>query len=352
MKKFIWDFLFVLIVICLYPNVTIADDAAFSGYGADVFPVAESDIKLEYELLTINYQVNSRDRAEVEALFVFKNEGKAKTVVIGFPEALGSEPAFENIPTIFDFKTSIDGRPWETVHQPLQKRNEEYAFDRVYLWKVHFKAGETHVIRNSYYYRPTVWSTCDWRLEYILKTGALWAGPIGKIDIIVKSQIPVPWMEFMPYPEEYSYFQATNWEPDRNIVLSSHREADSVIFNKGKVSGYFGEKKSKEIYRTAMLKRQKEIRDYIGKLTPEKLSICSKNQIQTYINGIYASYGWVFKSSEWTKFFNEKWWYQPNPNFKETDLTPDNQKVLARLKDYLVNAINSVEIKMGKQKEY
>ncbi|NLG85206.1 MAG: YARHG domain-containing protein [Firmicutes bacterium] len=334
----------VLCVLLSLPEVA-ADDAVFLGYGASVFPAEEGAIELEYEQLTITYHPFDEE-ARVEAFLIFKNPGEAKTVLMGFPEALGHSPAEEEgFPTILDLDTTVDGVPVDTVYQPLEMRNGDFHFDRVYLWKVHFQKGESHTIKHTYRYKSSYDSLGYWYLDYILQTGALWAGKIGRIDIVVRSPVKVPWMEFVPYPEEYSYFHATEWEPDRDIRLTSLYSTDLAVFGKGEpVEGYYDEAAARKIYREAAVKRRAEIRAYIAALKPEYLSRCTKKEIQTYINGIYATYGRPFKDPAWAAFFTGKWWYEPDHAFHEGMLSGEDQKTIARLKTYVDKALTSLPI--------
>lgn len=337
--------------ICFAAAMPRADDGVFLGDGADIYPVEETGIRLDYEQLVITHTATGtyedpKGSVRVEALFIFTNSGPAKTVTIGFPEELDHNPERpdEAFPTILNFAASVDGIPVRTVYQPLATRNEAYGFDRVYLWKVHFARGGSHVIRNSYDYKPSYTSNGFNYIRYILKTGSLWAGPIGRIDIIVRSPIPVSWMEFVPYPEEYSRFHGVNWEPDRDIELGYRywrkgeipREGTDVHIYASVDSGY-----TEKTYGEAAAARRAEIRKYIAGLKPEKLQVCAKQEIQAYINGIYAAHGRPFRDPEWAGFFAGKWWYQPDPSFGEELLTSEDQRVVARLKTYLAGALDT-----------
>ena len=67
-------------------------------------------------------------------------------------------------------------------------------------------------------------------------------------------------MEFVPYPEEYSHFHASEWEPDRDIRIASRMQIDTVVFGRGRpVEGYYDKAAAEELYREAAAKRRAEI---------------------------------------------------------------------------------------------
>jgi hypothetical protein len=339
MRK-IWITLAVLCIVLFPIGFAAADDSEFGGYGANIYPLQNSAIKLEYEKLTLENLAYNKT-ASVEATFIFKNLGADRTITVGFPEALDFHGEEEGTPTIQDFKTFVDGEPVDVVYQPLKKRNDDYEFDRAYLWKLHFKKGGTHTVKNTYRLSPTASVMGDWSITYILKTGALWAGPIGKIDIVVKSPVRIPGLEFVPYPDEYSRFHATAWEPDRNIVVKSFIQYDLALQNKGVLtddySGYYRDDPGKplEIYNDASAKRRAMIREYIRHLSPETLSTATDKELQTYINGIYATYGRPFQKRNWAEFFNKKWWYQADPDYTDRRLTKEDLAAVEKMKRQL-----------------
>jgi hypothetical protein len=57
--------------------------------------------------------------------------------------------------------------------------------------EVAFEAGATRVIRERYVARPGGDSTGNLWFEYILETGASWAGPIGIADIVITFRDPI-----------------------------------------------------------------------------------------------------------------------------------------------------------------
>lgn len=53
-------------------------------------------------------------------------------------------------------------------------------------------------------------------------------------------------------------------------------------------------------------------------------------------NEIYARHGYVFKTSPWKEIFTAVSWYHPNPNFRESEITPDEKFLLAGLVEIML----------------
>lgn len=106
------------------------------------------------------------------------------------------------VPDSLDFRAAVDGR-----ELPVRFRFQRSDPDRGLLWRplsavwdMEIPAGETVRLENSY---TTAWSyhsidpTNVWWLDYVLRSGATWSGPIGAavVSITVPEGIPRPCME-------------------------------------------------------------------------------------------------------------------------------------------------------------
>ena len=56
-------------------------------------------------------------------------------------------------------------------------------------------------------------------------------------------------------------------------------------------------------------------------ITYSDLSYYSKKQVEAIRNEIYARHGYVFKTDEWSSYFNQRSWYSPNPNYSDSWLS-------------------------------
>lgn len=120
---------------------------------------------------------------DVEARFVFRNDGPAKTVTIGFPEeGYNDGPLRRGQTTRFlRFASEVDGHPVRVAREAERMRDPEET--RIWWVKrVRFARGQTRVIVNRYRTRPGGMqgdSELLHTFEYILHTGAPWKGTIG-----------------------------------------------------------------------------------------------------------------------------------------------------------------------------
>ncbi|HZH97639.1 MAG TPA: hypothetical protein VEX38_01595 [Fimbriimonadaceae bacterium] len=130
---------------------------------------------------SINIRLKDR-KAAVEVLFTFKNHGKATRVTMGFPE----EGSAGGNRSMKGFRSWIDGVPAKVKRRRLTPtRGEEASWKAVYLKEVPFRRGQTRRVRVTYtgIYGGDV--TGRAMLEYVLRTGKTWKGPIGQCRITV-----------------------------------------------------------------------------------------------------------------------------------------------------------------------
>lgn len=169
------------------------NDAVYFGSGVTVYPVKHEDIQLVSEVITITKGVGLG--WGVEAVLNFKNHGDKTSVQMGFPfDTYGPEEPWDTDNTAqFDpkylpnpkFRTFIKGQEIKVIRRkgwdksPLQDLN----YPVVYTFTVPFEKGEAKSIRHTYSVMGTDWSTGDYEIKYILKTGALWKGNIENIKV-------------------------------------------------------------------------------------------------------------------------------------------------------------------------
>lgn len=190
----------------------IADDGSWTltGQGRTVMPLQSTQVRMASETVTIR-PVSPRTKSTpndvlepyyewvAECTFTFQNTADIPAdILMGFPDSWvedswrweyfdGDEPP----PThaIRDFEAKVDG---EVV--PVQARDADEGMrkdwpdiSRVFCWNVHFKPGQVREVRNRYRFGglQDVNSMGEnfTRIEYVLRTGALWNGPIGSAEI-------------------------------------------------------------------------------------------------------------------------------------------------------------------------
>lgn len=173
----------------------VADDGSVETVGGAVrLMKAHSSIRMVSE--TVKARV-TRDFAEVDCVFVMKNEGATDTVLVGFPDGdMGPYRGGGEEYEIEAFRSWVDGVEIQCRRVPAAEA--QIPASTVGSWwtkVVVFPAGAVRRIRNQYAVRPT-WHpnlleseadsiAGDLTFRYILWTGASWKGPIGRADLAV-----------------------------------------------------------------------------------------------------------------------------------------------------------------------
>lgn len=131
--------------------------------------------------------------ADVTCKFVFKNEGPATDVQMGFPDRSANtsvEDEEANPMCIQKFKSWVDGKPMAVSHTKPHNlgsytfEDYDHNYDSWYVKSVHFNAGQTRVVEDKYTCLAGVDQIRTFALfYYVLKTGASWKGKIGKAVI-------------------------------------------------------------------------------------------------------------------------------------------------------------------------
>ena len=206
-------------------DVALGDAAPIFLGGTNIRPYGENSITLKKEDLTIQFgskntpytSASSGDTtAYVSAKFVFVNTGKDISLKVGFPFGLATEEDF-GTPNISNASVKINGKKIT----PLFLSAETGKYDPWMYFNVSFYAKETKTLEVAYYAYPT-----DGYFLYVLKTGALWKGPIGELNIDLK-------FPYRPvYPAVLSVapsgcavkgndivYHLKNYEPDKNIKV-------------------------------------------------------------------------------------------------------------------------------------
>jgi hypothetical protein len=187
-----------------------ANDSVMGGRGSDLVPLANTDVVMESEDITLTY-VPEHDAYEVVARYVFVNPSARELALqLGFPEyrcethdpdtrdfCLGEDRfLFEGM------QTRVRG---EEVPQRKGRISKQHVWapvlGGVWLFDVRFAAGERVPIEHRYRVPSGYDSSGGRSALYVTRTGALWAQPIGharftfvfparSIDVIEPEGIP------------------------------------------------------------------------------------------------------------------------------------------------------------------
>ncbi len=204
MKRIVILLLAVFIAVTLFPMSASADDGTLGGTGITVFPIFDTDVEMEEEIIDI---VVRDDCSYVTCQFFFHNTGESTNLLVGFPtqspgECESQEELNEEMEDVYYaeshvtqlnwFRTFIDGKK---VHVTLKKGLEPEGnnadalyFPQWYTWRMHFKADERVKVVNKYWLQNSYGGENSELISYILRSGATWKGPIGKITVRIQLQ--------------------------------------------------------------------------------------------------------------------------------------------------------------------
>lgn len=227
---------FALAAFLLVCGVGRADIAPDPEYGQSLTPREGESVAMTAEEVTITLNADS---ASVRAVFWLRNTGGAARLEVGFPDvAEASSHGSDGPPGDFSgyklrgFEAEVDGEKvahtfrWvrneqspreraeieakieelqaatkkvrdaaerDRIKRDLawqQKRLKDWAWYGWLVWTMEFGAGQERVVKVDYTvpYRPPYRATIlgDRTFEYVLQTGALWKGPIGRARVDVK----------------------------------------------------------------------------------------------------------------------------------------------------------------------
>lgn len=170
-----------------------ANDGYVGSIGQTAFPLQNSDIVMEREKVVMDDLGEDAKEARVECTFWFKNTtDKEVEIEMGFPEEEhngGDVP--EDYFKIRNFSAQLDGAPVEVfVKEGGENKNlpSYIKYRRWFTWKVKFAPGSSCVVKNTYTLHQGGNNMGGWFYSYVLKTGALWAGKVGRAEIIFKSK--------------------------------------------------------------------------------------------------------------------------------------------------------------------
>jgi hypothetical protein len=193
----------LLAVLCLPLSAVRANDGAISMGGTPRLLSSHKTVSMQSEVIRMTV---GEEKITTDCRFVFKNDGPAVTVRMGFPDqgrgdVAGAE---ENEPpgtplrgTFITFKSYVDGKPIAT-----KIVKGENVGDYWHVKDVRFPANSTVIIRDVYTQiagtQITGVNTLLGQASYILHTGASWKGNIGSTEVLVTFQRKRPTLPLEP----------------------------------------------------------------------------------------------------------------------------------------------------------
>lgn len=208
--------LFALLV--LTTELCVADEAHMGATGGSLKMMeGHKSIRMVSEYVKLRVQAT---RVDVYCKFIFRNEGRATTVRMGFPEdCVYDDDGFDY------FRSRVDAKH-VSLRQIKPRSPELYTTDdRGWRVKtVRFGAWQTRVVED--WYGGPIGHENFLMAMYTLKTGRSWHGPIGSAVITADISAARNLQTFIPSPSGYRRGRNTitwtfhNFEPKEDILIN------------------------------------------------------------------------------------------------------------------------------------
>ncbi|MEK6742654.1 MAG: YARHG domain-containing protein [Nitrospirota bacterium] len=339
--------------------------------GNTVIPVQNNKIRMvseEVVMVPANTKGITED-VKVNATFLFENlTDQPISMKMGFPYFSSAPKSFKA--WVQDKVVNIEKRPMGGKGEIVLQHERSGYILHMNAWDISFQPHEKKNVKVEYL------GTWGFSLDrstsyfiYVVETGALWSGTIGKADFsLILSESTMDYLKhpgtaLRAYPSGYMrkgnriewHFQ--NWKPKENLgVVTFLKDADSTSADEGqgffegggivvtsrdepppipdamyRCAGYFKNKTryegNRRNYRTDELEHWYEDRFSDKDPMPR---LC----IKALRNEIYARHGRVFTTPEMKQIFEKSPWYKPKPDFKETDLNETEKKNVELIQEY------------------
>lgn len=379
-----------LLILCAFCINTYANDGAYYVSGNHLIPISDTDIKISKEVLTIHL-CDTSDYTYVDVDYTFVNtSSKPKTIKMGFEAEKEDEYKLPDIgvkghPFIYNFSVEMNGKHinhtneyafygekgLDYKHFPVDKtkwtlggdgyeelcdggwdgglmnkeKTELRAYAHVYYFEVTFQPGENK-IHHTYSYWAGQGQADAFTIKYWLKPASRWQG--SKIDdftlritakntaknFILNGPFEKGAFQFVggqgknresKFGKEFVIrngvveYNCKNFEPTKDLEI---RSLDNYLYGniaEDKTQCKFGEFYDRGSYYQMFYN-----------LMPHNGSDWEKRIRR---NLPYASRGYVFKDKKLADYFNQFFWYMPDPEWKpsQADFTEYEIKALKEL---------------------
>jgi len=365
--------------ISLLPITANADDASYEGHGATVYLVKEERIRMVSETVNIRYNPKAlKDYRQrdwlADCTFRFENlTDKAVDVQMGFPDWRVWSESLDDEWAIGGFEVAINGKKVQAVRKEVKPTKGEkrvllpgglgIPYEASYTWQVLFEPHAVLTVYNRYAFggfssngpffkiigkksfpgmpvierRQLFWAIDEQarrkgpvydnsayrELLYIVTTGLSWAGNIGEANISIQFPPQVLPHLVIPLPGGYRVrngeirWEFRNWRPQSEIAVYSLFPIPSEASN-----DYAGSPIFYNIHETrAWIKLAKE-------------NSYDRDTVSILWNAVLAKYGFKFSDVELRRYFEQFHWYEPKREFSYDDVSPEDKRIIALLKDF------------------
>ncbi len=355
--KFCFFFLSVLFM--------TGNDGTFLSNGSVIFPVNETKISLEKEIL--NFQCKN-GLAKVNIYFEFNNpESQDLKALVGFvspfynfdsPKENNPSKLIRKFTVVFNNEILPFSRKWSRcdtcqLNDFTEKlKEDDWSGQFVNLFEVEFKPGLNKIL-HSYEFSASSYVYLEEIYTYVLQTGRKWAGGVIK-DFTLEIDCGENQLVFIDdiFGKEAEWtIIGTGKICNEKIQEDIFEEYDIKLFRI--VSGslrinikdfspqkdiYFGIF-DRNWYVSRLFNKGLFSEDFMNALNDIKYddyyreSEIGNKDLKLLRNLIYAQYNYDFKNKEYKQFFSQFDWYMPDPNLKMEDikLTETHKKYLSRI---------------------
>lgn len=175
----------------------VANDAAISGEGGRMARLdrENTSIQMVREKIVMDFPPSKNEEYIVTADFVFRNQGAATTVTMGFPEGGGGDISskwFEHRSGFQTFSTWVDGFRAHAQRLPVKISKSSGGYQTHWVKRVRFGKGQTRRVRVRYRSEQggisngTRFATYDF-------TGGNWKGEVEESTLLVKFRRAGAW---------------------------------------------------------------------------------------------------------------------------------------------------------------
>ncbi|RYG69666.1 hypothetical protein EON80_09365 [bacterium] len=178
------------------PSICHANDSAFSGVSGTPKPLKGEHRSIVMQSEKVAITANG-DNYDTVVDFIFRNDGPATSVQMGFPESSYGDVEATKKTTFLSFATYVDGRKVEAKRIVTSGSDADGGVEAFWLKTVTFGARKSRRIRVAY--RSPMGGTTEWGVRNALTydfTGKNWKGKVDRSDLEVRIAKPGLWIGY------------------------------------------------------------------------------------------------------------------------------------------------------------
>lgn len=304
-------YIVILLMIAFSLSVVFANDGAMSGAGGNIDLNFENpDIQIKNEILTFTLFEKS---CHISVRYDFYNYGEKQIVTTAFPEfdfGYGSDLWTP----ITGFQVSyITGEDIPVRKEATDERTMPIRMHSWFKKEITFESKAYTSICINYAVNYSYVMTHSDEISYWLGTGRTWKGAIENLTIRIDNRSN-KWINSFRIGNgieyEYKYIAEGIYEANLKEHEPDHFEIIKIVVSDdNKYAIPPNQEFPKQSFR---LKYEK--------ISEDKLMFYSRNQLRLLRNAIFANNGYKFTSDSLNMYFENKYWYQDDLIFEESNI--------------------------------